>query len=916
MNPVTSYPPGLTYPPGVGPMPRVSIVVPFFNAERFLDQAVQSVLAQTWQDWELLLVDDGSTDGSGAIARRYVMADPGRIRCLEHPGHRNLGLPASRNLGHQHARGEFLAPLDADDVWLPDKLTQQVAVLDAHPDVALVFGAPLYWYGWTGEPEDQARDHVIDLKLPADRVYLPPNLLLPLLRGEAPWICPCDTLMRRNAVTALGGFDFPWQVCEDTAFFSKMLLHYPAFVSSRTWDRYRQRPDSMWATSKATGTHDLARRRYLRWFEDYLGRQGVGDGPVWEAAHARLAALGSEEKAEGHGPTRIKRGVAEARGVARAVIPARVRWWIKRLILGRADAAPPPGAVGFGNLRRVTPVSRRFGWDRGGLPVDRYYIEQFLGRHRDDLRGMLLEFRDDAYARRFGGEGVTRVDVLHPTPDNPHATIVGDLTRPEDLPCEAFDCVIMTQVLPFIFDAPAAIRGLHQMLRPGGVVLATVPGISHIIRYDMDRWGDYWRFTSLSARMLFEREFGEGQVEVEAHGNVLAATGFLYGLGARELRPEELDHPDRDYEVLITVRAVKRGRGSAPLELRADPGEGGVRHARVPWVAGGATVGRATGANLILGLAEGMTAAQLEPFLRSTLALRDRPEIMLFGGKFDGDAMALLDEYRVRIAPFRSLWEGTRRRRNRAFTVAIRAATIAARAATSLFALRGPRRPAEVQRRMIGPLLPPLHARFFAYLEALEALYPEVQRVFLTDVRDVVFQDDPFRFTADKVWAFEEDTRAGMQFSPLNRSWYVDTFGWRAWRQVEGCPAICAGTILGGREAMLRYLRALTGVMLTRPPVIGGDQAIHNYVCREGLVPVDVMANEAGAVLTLQSMAAAELRYDSEGRVVNRAGDPYPVLHMYDRIPELRRRVLARLGIDGERFDAEAKNAADLRTHW
>jgi hypothetical protein len=564
----------------------------------------------------------------------------------------------------------------------------------------------------------------------------------------------------------------------------------------------------------------------------------------------------------------------------------------------------------------VTPVSRRFGWDRGGLPIDRYYIEQFLVRHRGDLKGRLLEFRDDTYARRFGGDGVTRVDVLHPTAGHPHATIVADLTRTEELPCEAFDCVILTQVLPFIFDVPAAIRGLHRMLRPGGVVLGTMPGISHIIRYDMDRWGDYWRFTSLTARRLFEREFGEGMVEVEAHGNVLAATSFLYGLATSELRPEELDQADRDYEVLITVRAVKAGRGSAAPDPPGTEAESPVGPAWVPKLAGGATAHRLPGANLILGLAEGMTAPQLEPFLRSTLALADRPEIMLFGGKFDADTLALLDEYRVRVAPFRSLWEGTRRRRNRGFLAAIRATAGAARAATLLFALRGPRRPVEVQRRIIGPLLPPLHARFFAYLDALEALYPAVQRVFLTDVRDVVFQDDPFRFTDDKVWAFEEDIRAGMQFSELNRSWYVDTFGRRAWRKIERCPAICAGTILGGREAALRYLRTLTTVMMTRPPVIGGDQAIHNYVCRQKLVPVEVVPNEAGAVLTLQSMADAELRYDADGRVLNRAGDPYPVLHMYDRIPELRRRVLARLGIDGERFDVEARNAPDLRTRW
>ena len=145
--------------------------------------------------------------------------------------------------------------------------------------------------------------------------------------------------------------------------------------------------------------------------------------------------------------------------------------------------------------------------------------------------------RDNAYTRKFGGDAITRVDVLHPTPDNPKATVVADLTCADHVPGNTFDCIVLTQVLPFILNVPAAVRTLHRILRPGGVVLATVPGISQIVRYDMDRWGDYWRFTSLSARKLFEAEFAGGSVEVESHGNVLTATGFLQGLSTRDLRP-------------------------------------------------------------------------------------------------------------------------------------------------------------------------------------------------------------------------------------------------------------------------------------------------------------------------------------------------------------------------------------------
>jgi glycosyltransferase involved in cell wall biosynthesis len=914
---VRSPPPAEVPPTSPRASPAVSVIVPIFNAERFLDEAIQSVIGQTWQNWELLLVDDGCTDASSTIARRYAASDPDRIRCLEHPGHRNLGLPASRNLAIQHARGEYLAPLDADDLWLPEKLEQQIAILEAHPEVALLFGAPLYWHGWSGRPEDRAQDHVIDLKLPANRVYDPPTLLVPLLRGEAPWLCPCDVLMRREAVISVGGFDFPGQVYEDSAFFSKMLLHFPAFMSSRTWDWYRQRPDSMWAAAKATGTHRLAREHYLKWFRRYLRRQKLTSGPVWEAVLARLQPSQLRSRLVGRARREARRALDQGRRVARIVLPPPIHWWIRTRVLRRDGASPPPGAIRFGSFRRLTPMSRRFGWDRGGLPVDRYYIEDFLTRHAGDIRGHVLEVRDSAYTRRFGGDRVTRVDVLHPTSDNANATIVADLTCAEQVPSDTFDCIVLTQVLPFIPDVPAAVRTLHRILRPGGVVLATVPGISHIIRYDMDRWGDYWRFTSLSARRLFEHAFPNGEVEVEAHGNVLAATGFLHGLASKELRPEELDQHDRDYEVLIAIRAVKRSRRAAELERGpVSAADGAAKPTVFPVASAGETARNATGANLILALADGMTAPQLEPFLRSTLILAERPEIMFFCGNLDAETVALLDHYRVRIAPFRSLWEGTRRRRNLAFTTAIRGAMAAARLTTALFAPRGPRRPIEVQRQMIGPLLPPLHARFFACLDAIEALYPRVERVFLTDVRDVVFQADPFTFTEDKLWVFEEDIRAGMQFTELNRTWYLETFGRRAWRQIEHFPAICAGTVLGSREAVVRYLRVLTAVMVARPPVVGGDQAIHNFVCRFGHVPAEIVPNETGAVLTLQSIADAELRYDDEGRVLNAAGKPYPILHMYDRVPQLRDRVLERLGVDPTLFEAGAHGPPDLRTHW
>lgn len=221
--------------------------------------------------------------------------------------------------------------------------------------------------------------------------------------------------------------------------------------------------------------------------------------------------------------------------------------------------------VRWGNLRRLAPVDWPFA---RGLPVDRHYIERFLERHASDIRGRVLEVADDDYTLRFGGSHVTRSDVLHMVPGNPRATLVGDLATGIGIPRDAFDCVILTQTLPFIYDLSNAVAHVRDALSPGGVLLATAPGISQISAYDMERWGDYWRFTTLSARRLFEQAFPAQDVAVTTYGNVLAAVAFLHGIASDELTREELEFDDPGYQVLISIRAVRpRASGSlAPAD--------------------------------------------------------------------------------------------------------------------------------------------------------------------------------------------------------------------------------------------------------------------------------------------------------------------------------------------------------------
>jgi SAM-dependent methyltransferase len=222
--------------------------------------------------------------------------------------------------------------------------------------------------------------------------------------------------------------------------------------------------------------------------------------------------------------------------------------------LRRLTVWPPAGRVRFGSFRRTRPISGLYDWRRG-QPIDRYYIERFLSAHAADIRGAVLEIGDAQYTRRHG-RGVTGIDVLHVDEGNPEATIVADLADAPQIASDSFDCVVCVQTLLLVYDVRAAIATLRRILKPGGVVLATFPGIARINRREAEEWGDFWRFTAMSARRLFEEAFGEGRVEVETRGNVLAAASALHGLAAEDLGARRLDPHDPDYEVLIGVRAT------------------------------------------------------------------------------------------------------------------------------------------------------------------------------------------------------------------------------------------------------------------------------------------------------------------------------------------------------------------------
>jgi glycosyltransferase involved in cell wall biosynthesis len=250
------------------------VIIIFLNAERFLQEAIDSVLAQTYQDWEILLIDDGSADGSTAVAKSVAEEHPGRIHYLEHSEHQNRGMSASRNLGLNHARGEYIAFLDADDVWFPTALEDQAALLEANPEAAFVYGPIQYWHSWTGDPADMERDQIEDLGVPPDSLVRPPELLQLFLRDRA--AVPSGIMVRREAIERYGGFEEAFMgEYEDQVFCAKICLNAPVFAASRCWYRYRQHPDSSVSAGLQTGASWLARRTFLDWLYNYLSSQGV-----------------------------------------------------------------------------------------------------------------------------------------------------------------------------------------------------------------------------------------------------------------------------------------------------------------------------------------------------------------------------------------------------------------------------------------------------------------------------------------------------------------------------------------------------------------------------------------------------------------------------------------------------------------
>ncbi len=534
--------------------PLVSVIIPCYNHGRYLAESVDSVNQQTYNNVEIIVVDDGSTDDTKVISES--------LRGIKYIYQHNQGLSAARNAGFQNSKGDYLVFLDADDYLYPDALRINVEYLLQNPAWAFVSG----WH-----------DKVDEWKYPVEKDELSvigAEHYIHFLQGN--YIGMHAAVMYSRWALNEFRFDTSLKACEDYDLYLRIARKYPVGCHDKNMAAYRIHGNNMSASIPfmlKSALHVLESQKvYLKnqqeiqawnngrtiWTDYYTGKlRDILQRQVYKSRQI-------PSRADRQALLRLKTSYGlqleakilklKLKNVLKKSLPQAV----KKMLYKRGymhQYIPPPGTIQWADLERTSPVSNDFGYDRGG-PVDRYYIEKFLNDNSKVIKGRVLEIGDNAYTLRYGGSAITQSDVLHVTQASDIVTFVGDLSDAPQIPSDAFDCIILTQTLHFIYDYKAALKTCHRILKKDGTLLLTIPGISHI---DKGEWKDYWlwSFTDTSMQRLMLELFEKDGVHIQTYGNVYVATAFLYGMGLPEVRADYLDVHDPSYQVIIAVKATK-----------------------------------------------------------------------------------------------------------------------------------------------------------------------------------------------------------------------------------------------------------------------------------------------------------------------------------------------------------------------
>jgi len=538
----------------------ISVIITCYNQGKFLAKAINSVLRQKHVAFEIIVVDDGSTDDTKKVAESFSQ--------VKYVYQKNQGLSAARNTGIDQSTGTFLVFLDADDWFLSDGLQINLMHIKTNPQAAFVSGG--FWRETKGSGAANPTISVTD------------DHFRHLLEGN--YIQMHAAVMYRRWVFDEFRYDTSLKACEDYDLYLRITRKYPAFHHTKPIAAYYLHGQNMSCNVPMmldSFLEILARQKKFLVNSEEREAQKKGADKIKtfycsaicnelisqvdfsdrENRAVEIKMLKKHKKlfyfkyvvGKNIPITEIKRFLVK--NSPRIILRGLKKSGIYKKIGIYESSAPRPGELNFGDLNRLMPLADDFGYSRGG-PVDRYYIEKFLQRENTRIKGRVFEIGDNEYTIKFGGDRVSQSDILHIDETNPKATFYGDLSDAPQIPDDSFDCIILTQTLHLIYDCRNALKTCYRILKPGGTLLITVPGISQIDRGEWrENW--LWSFTENAMMRLASEVFPFNNISVESYGNVLTATAFLYGVGLPEMKKEQLDYHDSSYQLIVTVRATK-----------------------------------------------------------------------------------------------------------------------------------------------------------------------------------------------------------------------------------------------------------------------------------------------------------------------------------------------------------------------
>ena len=520
--------------------PLVSVIIPCYNYGRYLHKAIESVLAQTYIHYEIIVVDDGSTDNSRDVAKKYGM--------VTYIFQSNAGLAAARNKGIENSNGQFIVFLDADDWLCPTALEINSAKISNNNKIAFVSGA--------SQKVNKANEVLDQTCSIVDSDHYK-NML------EGNYIGMIATIMFQRWIFDFFTYDTSLKVCEDYDLYLKICKIHPVIHHQQIIAVYFIHDTNMSCNVPLMLDRVLfiLNNQKLRSLDQSENDSLHNGKQIWKDYYCNeiyKEFLSKPFETLPYRKSKLKTLALNNAPLFLKVSTALSKRFIKNKynnILSSTKKAPLLNQIKMGDFDRIEPFSKEFGYDRGG-PVDRYYIENFLKKNNHFIKGRVLEVGDNDYTLRFGGNKIERSEILHVDASNADATYVGDLSDAPMLTDDTFDCIILTQTLHLIYNHHKALATCYRILKQGGTLILTVPGITQI---DQGEWHEnwLWSFTGTVIKRMLEETFYKNNITVNTHGNVLAATAFLFGMGAPELKQTQLDYHDLHYQVIITAIAIK-----------------------------------------------------------------------------------------------------------------------------------------------------------------------------------------------------------------------------------------------------------------------------------------------------------------------------------------------------------------------